>query len=179
AGIDNETAVNAIVYEDYRNDRLTTVTQAEKHRICLKLLKTCRYKANIVKSCLESPVFIKYLQDLVPKIAQVFDNTDAFRSTKKSGLKLIKLKLGLLNTVLNETYRLKFKAIDKNLRYYYLVSLFDSEDAPKLTLYQTSKGSFYENGEDIRYRYSKLSPDELETSSNSITQDTQDLFDIC
>src|SRR5207248_1912951 len=27
--------------EDYRNDRLTTVTQAEKYRICLELLKTC------------------------------------------------------------------------------------------------------------------------------------------
>ncbi|CAG8838654.1 19448_t:CDS:2, partial [Gigaspora margarita] len=39
---------------------------------------------------------------------------------------------------------------------------FDSEDAPKLPAYQTSEGPFYENGEDIRYGYSKLSPDELE-----------------
>ncbi|CAG8779865.1 11171_t:CDS:2, partial [Cetraspora pellucida] len=80
AGIDNETVVNAIVHEGYRNDRLTTITQAEKHRICLKLLKTCtpvkdiddqgRYKADIVKSCLESPVSMKYLQDLVSKMAQ-------------------------------------------------------------------------------------------------------------
>ena len=100
AGIDNETAVNAIVREDYRNDRLTTVTQAEKHWICLELLKTCtpvkdrgRYKADIVKSCLESPVSMKYLQDLVPKITQVFDNTDISRSAKKLGLKQFKQNL--------------------------------------------------------------------------------------
>ncbi|RHZ76191.1 hypothetical protein Glove_202g96 [Diversispora epigaea] len=40
-GTNNETTVEAIIREDYRNDRLTTVTQAEKHRICLELLKTC------------------------------------------------------------------------------------------------------------------------------------------
>ncbi|CAG8837179.1 7644_t:CDS:2, partial [Gigaspora margarita] len=45
---------------------------------------------------------------------------------------------------------------------YHLVSLFDSEDAPELPAYQISEGPFYENGEDIRYGYSKLSPDELE-----------------
>lgn len=79
AGTNNETAVEAIIREDYRNDRLTTVTQAEKHRICLELLKTCtpvkdiddrgRYKADIVKARLESPESIKYLQELVPKMA--------------------------------------------------------------------------------------------------------------
>jgi len=31
AGTDNKTAVEAITCKDYRNDRLTTVTQAEKH----------------------------------------------------------------------------------------------------------------------------------------------------
>ncbi|RHZ84627.1 hypothetical protein Glove_78g89 [Diversispora epigaea] len=112
-------------------------------------------------------------------MARVFDNTDAFRSTKKSGLKSIKSKLGLLNTALNETYGLKFKAIDKSLRYYHLVGAFDNEDAPKLPVYQTSEGPFYENGEDARYGYSKLSHDELETSPNTISQETQDLFDIC
>ncbi|CAG8668210.1 9025_t:CDS:1, partial [Paraglomus occultum] len=94
AGINNETAVEAITREDYRDDRLATVTRAEKHRICLELLKTCtpvkdiddrnRYKADIVKSCLESPKSMKYLQDLVPKMTRVFDNTDASRSAKKS-----------------------------------------------------------------------------------------------
>ena len=33
AGINNETAVKAITRENYRDDRLTTVTRAEKHRI--------------------------------------------------------------------------------------------------------------------------------------------------
>src|SRR6185437_7079530 len=67
------------------------------------------------------PVSMKYLQGLVPKMAQVFDNTDAICSTKKSGLESIKSKLELFNTALNKTYGLKFKAIDKNLRYYYLL----------------------------------------------------------
>ncbi|CAG8783358.1 5677_t:CDS:2, partial [Gigaspora margarita] len=40
--------------------------------------------------------------------------------------------------------------------------LFDKESAPKLLPYQTGEGQFYENGEDIHYGYSKLSPDELE-----------------
>ncbi|CAG8441129.1 2589_t:CDS:10 [Scutellospora calospora] len=122
-------AVETIIHEDYRNDRLITVTQAEKHQICLELLKTS--------------------------------------------------KLGLLNSVLFSTYGIKYKAIDNNCRYYYLVRPFDSEDAFKLPSYQTGEGPFYENGEDIQYRYSKLSPNELETSSNSIIQDTQNLFDIC
>ncbi|RGB21493.1 hypothetical protein C1646_777874 [Rhizophagus diaphanus] len=41
AGTDNKTAVEAITHKDYREDRLTTITWAEKHRICLELLKIC------------------------------------------------------------------------------------------------------------------------------------------
>ncbi|RIB17565.1 hypothetical protein C2G38_2186998 [Gigaspora rosea] len=189
SGTNNETAVEAIICEDYRNDRLTTVTQAEKHRICLELLKLCtpikdiddrdRYKADIVKARLESPESIKYLQELVPKMARVFDNTDSSRRAKKSGLKTLRAKLGLLNSALFLTYGIKYKAIDNNRRYYRLVGLFDNESVPKLPPYQTGEGPFYENGEDIRYGYSKLSPDEIENSPNSISQDTQNLFDIC
>ncbi|CAG8617815.1 9945_t:CDS:2 [Paraglomus occultum] len=177
AGTDNETAVEAIVRKDYREYRLTTTTRAEKHRICLELLKTCtpvkdiddrnRYKAGIVKSCLESPESIKFLQGLVPKMARVFDNTDSSRRAKKSGLKTLRSKLGLLNSALYATYGLKFKATDKSLRYYHLVGVFDKENAPKLPAYQTGEGQFYENGEDIRYGYSKLSPDELEIAPSS------------
>ncbi|CAG8771663.1 18305_t:CDS:2, partial [Gigaspora rosea] len=121
AGTDNKTAVEAVTREDYRNDRLTTVTQAEKHQICLELLETCtpvrdidnrnRYKADDVKRYLNTPESIQYLQNLVPKMARVFDNTNASH------------------------YGIKFKAIDKNLRYYHLVGPFDSEDAPKLPAY--------------------------------------------
>ncbi|CAJ0631859.1 10988_t:CDS:2, partial [Entrophospora sp. SA101] len=178
AGTNNETAVEAIIREDYRNDRLTTATQSEKHRICLEILKICtpvkdiddrnKYKTDIVETRLESPESIKYLQELVPKMARVFDNTDASRSAKKSGLKSLKSKLGLLNSVISTTYGLKFKATDRHLRYYCLVGSFDSEDAPELPAYQTSEGPFYENGEDMRYGYSKLSPDEIETSPKSI-----------
>ncbi|CAG8686854.1 1275_t:CDS:2, partial [Cetraspora pellucida] len=159
AGTNNETAVEAITCADYRDDRLTTVTQAEKHRICLDILKTCtpvkdidnqdRYKADIVKSCLESPKSMKYLQNLVPKMAKVFDNTDAFRCAKKSSLKSIKSKLGLLNSALSATYGIKFKAIDNNRRYYHLVGPFDSAYAPELSPYQTEEGPFYGNGEDM------------------------------
>ncbi|CAJ0629962.1 11815_t:CDS:1, partial [Entrophospora sp. SA101] len=53
------------------------------------------------------------------------------------------------------------------------------EDAPELPAYQTSEGPFYENGEDMRYGYSKLSPDEIETSPSSDIQLRQDMFDIC
>ena len=35
AGTDNKTAVKAISRKDYREDRLTTATRAERHRICL------------------------------------------------------------------------------------------------------------------------------------------------
>ncbi|CAG8663506.1 6961_t:CDS:1, partial [Paraglomus occultum] len=187
AGTNNGTAVEAIIREDYRNDRLTTVTQAEKHRICLELLKTCtpvkdiddrnRYKVNDVKTCLNSPESIQYLQNLVPKMARVFDNTDASRSAKKSGLKSDKAKLGLLNSALSAIYGVKFKTTNNKNTHYHLIGAFDNEDAPKLPPYQT--GEDWENGEDWRYSYSKLSSDELETSSNSIIQDTQDLFDIC
>ncbi|CAJ0758679.1 2511_t:CDS:1, partial [Entrophospora sp. SA101] len=189
AGTNNETAVEAIIREDYRNDRLTTATQSEKHRICLEILKICtpvkdiddrnKYKTDIVETRLESPESIKYLQELVPKMARVFDNTDASRSAKKSGLKSLKSKLGLLNSVISTTYGLKFKATDRHLRYYCLVGSFDSEDAPELPAYQTSEGPFYENGEDMRYGYSKLSPDEIETSPSSDIQLRQDMFDIC
>ena len=94
AGTDNETAVEAITRKDYREDRLTTVTRAERHSICLELLRNCtpvkdiddrvRYKADDVKTCMNSPELISYLQGLVPKMARVFDNTDASRSAKKS-----------------------------------------------------------------------------------------------
>ncbi|UZO08383.1 uncharacterized protein OCT59_028640 [Rhizophagus irregularis] len=205
AGTNNETAVEAISRKDYREDRLTTATRAEKHRICLELLRNCtpvkdiddrtRYKANDVKTRMESPDSISYLQDLVFKMARVFDNTDALRSAKKSGLKTVRAKLGLLNASLYATYGLKFKAIDKNLKYYHLVGSFDSKDAPELPSYQTGREIYWENGKDTRYGYSKLPPDELlmenllenkqtkdSSSSNvnnmSIANDIQDLFDI-
>jgi Origin of replication binding protein len=189
AGSNNETAVEAITREDYRNDRLTTVTQSEKHRICLDLLKTCtpvkdiddrnRYKVNDVKTCLNSPESIQYLQNLVPKMARVFDNTDASRSAKKSGLKSDKSKLGLLNSALSAIYGIKFKTTNNKNTHYRLVGAFDNEDAPKLPPYQTGEGQFYENGEDMRYGYSKLSPDELEITPSSVMQLRQELFDIC
>jgi len=186
AGIDNKTAVEAITREDYRNDRLTTVTRAEKHRICLELIKICtpvkdiddrnRYKVNDVKTCLNSSESIQYLQNLVPKMARVFDNTDASRSAKKSGLKSDKAKLGLLNSALSAIYGIKFKTTNNKNTHYHLVGAFDNEEAPKLPPYQT--GEDWENGEDWRYSYSKLSPDELEPPPNSISQNTQDLFNI-
>ncbi|RGB22686.1 hypothetical protein C1646_775700, partial [Rhizophagus diaphanus] len=80
ASTNNETAVEAISHKDYREDRLTTATWAEKHQICLELLRNCtpvkdiddrtRYKANDVKTRMESPESISYLQDLVPKMAR-------------------------------------------------------------------------------------------------------------
>ena len=111
-------------------------------------------------------------------MAQVFDNTDASRSAKKSGLKSDKAKLGLLNSALSAIYGVKFKTTNNKNTHYHLVGTFDYEDAPKLPPYQTDEGQFYENGEDMRYGYSKLSPDELEPSPNCISQNTQDLFDI-
>ena len=98
-----------------------------------------KYKADDVKTRLNSPESISYLQDLVPKMARMFDNTDTSRSAKKSELKAIRAKLGLLNSVLYTTYGLKFKAIDKNLKYYHLIGSFDSKDAPELPLYQTGE----------------------------------------
>ncbi len=198
AGTDNEMAVGAITRKDYREDRLTTVTRAERHSICLELLRNCipikdiddrvRYKADDVKTRMDSPESISYLQGLVPKMARVFDNTDASRSAKKSGLKTIRAKLGLLNSALYTTYGLKFKAIDKNRRHYHLVGSFDSKDAPRLPSYQTGEEIYWENGEDTRYGYSKLLPDELildnftsssKVDNTQITEDIQDLFDIC
>ncbi|RGB22736.1 hypothetical protein C1646_677621 [Rhizophagus diaphanus] len=79
AGTDNEMAVKAIFRKDYRENRLTTATRAEKHRICLELLKFCipardiddktRYRADDVKTCMNSPESISYLQGLVSKMA--------------------------------------------------------------------------------------------------------------
>ncbi|GBC10685.1 hypothetical protein RclHR1_09820004 [Rhizophagus clarus] len=99
AGTNNETAVEAIARKDYREDRLTITTCAERHQICLELLRNCtparvidnrlRYKANDVKTHIDSPESISYLQDLVPKMAQVFDNTDVLCRAKKSGLKIV------------------------------------------------------------------------------------------
>ncbi|CAG8481769.1 3609_t:CDS:2 [Cetraspora pellucida] len=181
-------AVEAIICEDYKNDRLTTVTQAEKYQICLELLKTYtpikdiddrnRYKVINVKTCLNSSESIQYLQNLVPKMAQIFDNTDASHSAKKSGLKLDKAKLGLLNSALFAIFKVKFKTTNNKNTHYHLVGIFDYKDASKLPPYQTDKGQFYENGEDMHYGYSKLSSDELEPSPNCISQNTQDLFDI-
>ncbi|GES92780.1 hypothetical protein GLOIN_2v1777834 [Rhizophagus clarus] len=160
AGTDNETAVEAITRKDYREDRLATVTRAERHSICLELLRNCtpardvddraRYKADDVRTRMNSPESILYLQGLVPKMARVFDNTDASRSAKKSGLKTDRAKLGLLNASLYATYGLKFKAIDKNCRHYHLVGSFDSKDAPRLPSYQTGEEIYWENGEDTR-----------------------------
>ncbi|CAB5199189.1 unnamed protein product [Rhizophagus irregularis] len=96
-------------------------------------------------------------------MTQVFDNTDASRSAKKSGLKTIQVKLGLLNAFLYATYGLKFKAVDKR------------------------KEIYWENGKDTRYGYSKIPPDELllgNLSSSSkddnmqISEDIQNLIDM-
>ena len=127
-------------------------------------------------------------------MAWVFDNTDASRRIKKSELKTVWTKLGLLNSALYAIYRLKFKAIDKNLKYYHLVGSFDSKDVSELPLYQTEKEVYWENRKDTRYGYSKLPPNELlmenllenkqtKDSSSSfckvlIANDIQDLFDI-
>ncbi|UZO09254.1 uncharacterized protein OCT59_029488 [Rhizophagus irregularis] len=205
AGINNETAVEAIIRKDYRDDKLAVATRAERHRICLELLRICtpakdiddraRYKANDVKAHIDSPESTSYFQGLVPKMARVFDNTDASRSAKKSGLKTIRAKLGLLNSALYATYGLKFKAINKKLTHYHLVGSFDNNDSLELPPYQTGKEIYWENGEDTRYGYSKLPPDELlmenlferkqtkDTPSSNvntilIAKDIQDLFDI-
>ena len=198
AGTNNETAVEAISRKDYREDRLTTATRAERHRICLELLRICtpardiddraRYKADEVKTRMGSPKSTSYLQGLVPKMARVFDNTDASRSANKSALKTIRAKLGLLNASLYATYGLKFKAVDKSQRYYHLVGLFDSKDTPKFPSYQTGKEIYWENGKDTRYGYSKISPDELllgnlssssKVDNTQISEDIQNLFDMC
>jgi len=70
-------------------------------------------------------------------MARVFNNTDAMRSAKKTGLKTIRAKLGLLNSALHATYGLNLKATNNKHTHYHLVGLFDKEDAPKLPEYQT------------------------------------------
>jgi hypothetical protein len=127
-------------------------------------------------------------------MARVFDNTDVSRSAKKSGLKTDKAKLGLLNSALHATYGLKFKAIDRSRRYYRLDGSFDTKDAPRLPSYQTGEEIYWENGEDTRYGYSKLPPDELileaskeqdnftsssKVDNTQITGNIQELSDIC
>ena len=141
---------------------------------------------------MNSPESISYLQGLVPKMTRVFDNTDASRRAKKLGLKTIRAKLGLLNSALYATYGLKFKAINKKLTHYHLVGSFDSGNIPKLPSYQTGEEVYWDNGEDVRYAYSKLTLDELLPEKDSktsfrpckqytmqITEDIQDLFDMC
>ncbi len=56
---------------------------------------------------------------------------------------------------------MKFKAINNKHAHYYLVSSFDSENSPKLSLYQIGKEVYWNNGKDTRYAYSKLTSDEL------------------
>ncbi|CAG8647378.1 1609_t:CDS:2, partial [Gigaspora rosea] len=108
--------------------------------------------ADNVKTRLNFPESISYLQDLVPKMARVFDNTNALRGAKKSGLKTIRAKLGLLNSALHVTYGLEFKAVDKYRRHCHLIGLFDNIDTSN-----------------------KLSPDELIVENllgNKQTKDT-------
>ena len=120
-------------------------------------------------------------------MARVFDNTDASRSAKKSGLKTIRAKLGLLNSALYATYGLKFKAINNKHGHYHLVGSFDSEN-PKLPSYQTREEIYWDNGKDTRYAYSKLTSDELlintsidssKVNNEQIADYIQNLFDIC
>ena len=137
----------------------------------MKLLRICtpakdiddrtRYKADDVKTHMDSLESVSYLQGLVSKMARVFDNVDASRSAKKSGLKTIRAKLGLLNSVLYATYGLKFKATNKKLIHYHLVSSFNNKDALKLHSYQTGEEVYWNNREDTQYAYSKLTSDEL------------------
>ena len=100
---------------------------------------------------LNSPESLSYLHDLFPRMAWVFDNTDASRRAKKSGLRTVRAQLGLLNSALYATYRLKFKAIDKHSRHYHLVGSFDNNNSPELLPYQTGKEIYWENGEDTQY----------------------------
>ncbi|CAG8754090.1 2790_t:CDS:2 [Cetraspora pellucida] len=64
-------------------------------------------------------------------------------------------------TSLHSMYELKFKAIDKDCRYYYLVESFDSRDTSALPPYQMGKEIYWENERNTRNEYSKLSPDEI------------------
>ncbi|CAG8630037.1 1010_t:CDS:2 [Cetraspora pellucida] len=150
----------------------TNVTRAKKHRICLELIKTCtpirdidnrsKYKANDTKRCLNILKLIQYLQNLVPKMAWVFDNTDTSHSAKKSDLKLDRAKLGLLNSALYATYSSKLKDTNNKHTHYHLVG----------------EGQFYKNSKDMYYKYSKLSLNELEIAPSCDIQLRQDMFDI-
>src|SRR5438309_746507 len=92
ASINNETAVEVIIRKDYREDKLIIATRAERHQICLELLRICtpakdiddrtRYKADDVKTRMNSFELVSYLQGLVSKMARVFDNVDASCSAK-------------------------------------------------------------------------------------------------
>ena len=92
-------AVEAIICKDYKDDKFIVAIQAERHRICLELLRICipakdidnraRYKAIDVKAYMDSSESISYFQGLVLKITRVFDNTDTSHSAKKSELKTI------------------------------------------------------------------------------------------
>ncbi|CAG8804232.1 17117_t:CDS:2, partial [Gigaspora rosea] len=128
----------------------------KKHLICLELLKICtpikdiddrnKYKDDDIKARLESFKSIKYLQELVPKMSQfliIQIHSDSFQYAKKTVLKTFRSKLGLLNSAHYATYGLKLKATNKK------------------------GGPFYENSEDMRYGYSRLSPDELEIALSS------------
>ncbi|RIA87995.1 hypothetical protein C1645_826994 [Glomus cerebriforme] len=123
------------IVEYYREDRLTTATRAERHRICLELLRICTPARDI-------------------------DDRSRYKADE---------------------------AVDKSQRYYHLVSLFDSKDAPKFPSYQTGEEIYWENGKDTRYGYSKISPNELllgnlssstKVDNTQISEDIQNLFDI-
>ena len=70
AGINNEMAVEAIICKDYKDDKFIVAIQAERHRICLELLRICipakdidnraRYKAIDVKAYMDSSESISY-----------------------------------------------------------------------------------------------------------------------
>ncbi|RIA94567.1 hypothetical protein C1645_817844 [Glomus cerebriforme] len=102
-------------------------------------------------------------------MAQVFDNTDASCKAKKSGLKTDQTKLGLLNSALYATYGLKFKAIDRSCRYYYLDGSFDTKDTPRLPSYQTDGEIYWKNRKDTRY--STCSEKTIKEMAQRIVQD--------
>jgi len=99
------------------------------------------------------------------------------------------VKLDLLNSAFYIIYRLKFKTINKNLKYYYLIGLLDNKDASKLLLYQIGKEIYWKNSDNIQYGYSKLLSNELLMKNKQtkiisslnvipIAKNIQDLFNI-
>ncbi|RIB14001.1 hypothetical protein C2G38_2196322 [Gigaspora rosea] len=74
-------------YYHIKEDKLIVATRAKEHRICLELLKTCmpvrdvddkaRYKADDIKTHLNSPELASYLQDLVPKMNKKTKDTSS------------------------------------------------------------------------------------------------------